>query len=68
MKDLSLGVVYLYYMYFRPARMRAARPEGKPEGKRPIPVSDIKGLMILKNVFSCFKPSYRSVQISPRFL
>ena len=33
-----------------------------------IPVSDIKGLMILKNVLSCFKPSYRSVQISPRFL
>ena len=35
-----------------------------------IPVGDIKGLMILKNVLSCFKPepSYRSVQISPRFL
>ena len=33
-----------------------------------IPVGDIKGVMILKNVLSCFKPSYRSVQISPRFL
>ena len=33
-----------------------------------IPVSDIKGLMILKNVLSCFKPSYHSVQISTRFL
>ena len=33
-----------------------------------IPVSDIKGLMKLKNVLSCFNPSYRSVQISPRFL
>ena len=33
-----------------------------------IPVGDIKGLMILKNVLSCFKPSYRSVQISPQFL
>ena len=31
-------------------------------------VGDIKGLMILKNVLSCSKPSYRSVQISPRFL
>ena len=31
-------------------------------------VSDIKGLMILKNVLSCLKPSYRFVQISPRFL
>ena len=29
--------------------------------------SDIKGFMILKNVISCFKPSYRSVQMSPRF-
>ena len=29
-----------------------------------IPVGDIKGLMILLS----FKPSYRSVQISPRFL
>ena len=33
-----------------------------------IPVGDIKGLMLLKNVLSCFKPSYRSVRISPRFL
>ena len=33
-----------------------------------IPVSDIKGLMILKNVLSCFKPSYRSVKIRTRFL
>ena len=33
-----------------------------------IPVSNIKGLIKLKNVLSCFKPSYRSVQISPRFL
>ena len=33
-----------------------------------IPVSDIKGLMILKNVLSCFEPSYYSVQISPQFL
>ena len=33
-----------------------------------IPVGDIKGLMILKNVLSCFKPSYRSVPINPRFL
>ena len=33
-----------------------------------IPVDDIKGLMILKNVLSFFKLSYRSVQISPRFL
>ena len=33
-----------------------------------IPVGDIKGLMILNNVLSCFRPSYRSVQISPRFL
>ena len=33
-----------------------------------IPVGDIKGLMILKNVLSCSKPSYRSVQISPRLL
>ena len=29
-----------------------------------IPIGDIKGLMILKNVLSCFKQSYRSVQIS----
>ena len=28
-----------------------------------IPVGDIKGFMILENVLSCFKPSYRSVQI-----
>ena len=35
-----------------------------------IRVSDIKlkGLMILENFLLCFKPSYRSVQISPRFL
>ena len=33
-----------------------------------IPASDIKGLMILKNVLSCFKQSYRSVKMSPRFL
>ena len=32
-----------------------------------VPVGDIKGLMILKYVFSCSKPSYCSVQISPRF-
>ena len=33
-----------------------------------IPISDIKGLMILKNVLPCFKPSYCSVHISPWFL
>ena len=34
-----------------------------------IPVGDMKGLMILKNVLLCFKTSYgRDVQISPRFL
>ena len=34
----------------------------------PVAVGDIKGLMILKNTLSCFKPSYRFVQISPQFL
>ena len=33
-----------------------------------IAASDIKGLMIVKNVLSCFKQSYRSVKMSPRFL
>jgi len=33
-----------------------------------IPVGDLKGLMILKNVLLCFKTSYHAVLVGPRSL